>query len=121
MMRLEIAPLPALSRPPPDGNDNHFVDVDSHGCTKPKTSLGRHVYEPPADMSARSRCWQDKDIHDAKLQVQGQLAAQYIQEVMQVRGRSALAYRQCVCTHQLMGLCAALARRKSPTSASSAV
>ncbi|KOO52918.1 mitochondrial import inner membrane translocase subunit tim13 [Chrysochromulina tobinii] len=25
----------------------------------------------------------DKDIHEAKLQVQGQLAAQYIQEVMQ--------------------------------------
>lgn len=85
-------------------------------------SLGRLVTSHLLTcVPTRSRCWQDKDIHDAKLQVQGQLAAQYIQEVMQVRGRSALAYRQCVCTHQLMGLCAALARRKSPTSASSAV
>ena len=29
---------------------------------------------------------EDKDITDAKMQVQGQMAAQYIQEVMQVRG-----------------------------------
>ena len=40
-------------------------------CTRPPSStwLARHV--------------QDKDINDAKMQVQGQLAAQYIQDVMQ--------------------------------------
>lgn len=35
-----------------------------------------------------SFCAQEKDIDQAKMQVQGQLAAQYIQDVMQVCNRS---------------------------------
>jgi len=62
-------------------------------------SLGRHVTSHLLTcVPTHSCCWQDKDIHEAKLQVQGQLAAQYIQEVMQVRA-ALLLNIDIVCLH----------------------
>ena len=49
------------------------------------SARGRLILTSGAHSPPVSVCAQDKEIDNAKMQVQGQLAAQYIQDVMQVR------------------------------------